>query len=457
MKISDSLIYDLIKVPMEVKFPGAKKVGKTWMLRCPFHDDKTPSMSVTPEGIYYCFGCGEKGNYITYIKKLYGLDFPKALDKIQDITGIRISDHYSSEYQKIIEINDEAVKFYASCLTVQARQYLYRRGINDEAIRRFSLGYSNGGNDTLYNYLLKKGYTTNEIRMTGLLKTKSDCDYFGNRGIIIPIRNCLGIVGFAIRVLDENIRTKYFNTPNTKVFTKSKTLFGLDYQGIKDYNSVIIVEGYFDTIAMHQAGYRNTVGVMGTELSDDHIETLKKYANKIILAMDCDSVGKKATVKFLKKLIAAEFETEVVSFGDMDVDEFIYNGGDVKKILAGSESGEMYLYKALDEGAKKKLLYDPLINHKIVPVVISSFEERERGYLQEVSARYLIESLRESMKLVKVHTLLQVEVRRISNILVVFKDKKFICSRAIKDEKLYKEEASSLGKTVIKYLNKPSE
>jgi DNA primase len=438
----------LIDVPMEVKFPGVKKVGKTYMMRCPFHDDNTPSMAVHPEGRYYCFGCNERGGYISYIMKLYGLSFPEAVRKIEEITGLDFSDYYSTEHQKIIEINSEAAAFYRSCLTDEARTYLYARGINDESIERFSLGYAIGGNSIL-NHLLKKGYTQEEIRKAGLLKTTADHDFFTER-LVIPIRNCAGIVGFSSRIINEKTSTKYLNTPETKVFKKSRLLYGLDSKGIKKHNFAILVEGYFDVIAMHQAGYNNTVAVMGTEVSDSHIEILKRYTDRIILAMDGDTAGRKATVKFLEKLILAGFDTAVAIFDDMDPDEFIRKGGDIRKVLESSEEGETYLCHALDDDkARKRFLYNVGIN-QLAPSVISSLEEKERIYFQEISSKAVIESLRERFNLIVRVKQLHIEVRRAGSILIAFEGRNFVCSKKIRHERFLKEEAKNLARIVAK-------
>ncbi|MBE0427684.1 MAG: DNA primase [Nitrospirae bacterium] len=441
----------LIDVPMEIKFPGVKKVGKTYMMRCPFHDDNTPSMLVTPEGRYYCFGCNERGGYISYLIKLYGLSFPEAVKKIEEITGVSLSGYYSPEYQRIIEINSEAASFYRASITYETRAYLHGRGISDESIERFALGYAHGGN-RLLTHLLKKGYRKEEIRKAGLLKSIEDSDFF-NKRLVIPIKNCAGIAGFSSRAInDTGTGPKYLNSPETKVFKKSRLLYGLDSKGIKKHGSAIIVEGYFDVIAMHQSGYDNTVAVMSTGVSDDHVEILKKYTDRVILAMDGDAAGRKATVKSSEKLVLSGFDTAVAIFGDMDPDEFIRNGGDVRKVLESSQEGGNYLCIAMDDRARKRFLYNVGIN-QLAPSVISSLEEKERIYFQEISSKAILESLRERFNLIVRVKQLQIEVRRAGDILIAFTDGKLVCSKKIRYERFLKEGAKNLARIVAKSKN----
>ena len=347
--LSEELI-DEIKDANEIvdvisQYIQVKKVGSSYKALCPFHNEKTPSFIINQEKQFYkCFGCGEGGNVINFIMKMENLSFMESIKLLARRANIEIGmTGTSEEIRKQIrekelcyEINRKAGLYFYSNLTKQpnpALKYLLGRGITPKTLASFGLGYSINSWDNLMLHLQKEGYGPDDVHKCGLIRqNKSDgyYDYFRNR-IMFPIFNIRGdIVGFGGRVLDDSM-PKYLNSPETQVFNKSNILYGLNFarKNIKD-RQIILVEGYMDAIALHQAGFKNTVASLGTSLTGYQGKLLKRYCDEIIVCFDGDEAGVKATMRSLEILDEVGCQFRIMILPDnKDPDDFIkIYGGD---------------------------------------------------------------------------------------------------------------------------------
>ena len=293
------------------KYVVLKKSGHNYSGLCPFHNEKTPSFVVTPSRqIFKCFGCGEGGDVIAFLMKINNQDFKEVIAEQAAVLGIELpkgskdsSSKYKQEKERLLSAMDEAMKFYHKKLLANERalEYLEKRGVGEVAIGKFFLGLAPNSNFELKEHLREKGYTNDEMYKAGLLYEKNGdfLDRFKNR-IIIPIMDVnSNTIAFGARAIMEGQNPKYLNSPDSSIYNKSNVLFGLnrakDY--IKQEDSVIIMEGYFDVISAHVAGVQNAVASCGTALTPQHIKLIARYSpsRKIYLAFDSDSAGQKAT------------------------------------------------------------------------------------------------------------------------------------------------------------------
>ena len=318
-----------------------QKAGSSWKGLCPFHHEKSPSFMINEEKqIWHCFGCGKGGDAFGFLMEIESIEFKDALKMLAEKTGVELPKFNKNEVEatddrkKILEILELATKFYEKQLwdgmgKEKVLSYLRTRGLKDESIKEFRLGYAPNGWDNLLKFLTGRGYNITDIAKTGLLVEKNSAnipntkyyDRFRDR-ITFPVMDAMGqVVGFSARVApggDES-QAKYVNTPETLVYHKSKVLYGLSRakQNIKSESSVMIVEGNMDVIAAHQAGIKNTVAVSGTALTPDQVDILKRYASKVKMLFDMDSAGKKAT----------ERSAEICFQKDVNVSVIILSGG----------------------------------------------------------------------------------------------------------------------------------
>lgn len=327
-------IVDVISQYIQVK-----SAGSSHKALCPFHNENTPSFVINREKqIYKCFGCGEGGDVVSFIMKMENLDFIESVKLLARRANIEISNTESSdEIRKQIkeknlyyEINRKAGLYFYHNLTKKsnpALEYLLKRGLTPKTLASFGLGYSINSWDNLILYLKKEGYNLVDIQKCGLIrpnKEKGYYDYFRNR-IMFPIFNIRGdVIGFGGRVIDDSM-PKYLNSPETKIFNKSNILYGLNFAR-KNINNrqIILVEGYMDVIALHQAGFKNTVASLGTSLTKYHGQLLKKYCDEIIICFDGDTAGIKATMRSVDILneVGCQFRIMILPDGK-DPDDFI--------------------------------------------------------------------------------------------------------------------------------------
>ncbi len=310
---------DIISV-VEEYFP-LRRTGLNYKALCPFHQEKTPSFVVSPDKqIYHCFGCGESGNVFNFIMKMESQDFMEVVKCLSERTGIKLDFDHSSHkdtINRIIDLNTRAATFYHKFLLSNqgknARLYLEKRGVNHEMVKKFQLGYAPNGNQ-LVRQALKEG-VKEDILIKSALATRELYDMFRGR-LIYPIFDERGkIRGFGGRVLDDSIMPKYLNTAQTEVFEKSKLMYGF-YQGkdeIRSTKKVLLLEGYMDVIALHQAGIQNAVATLGTALTQEHIYKLKRWVDEVILTFDADEAGNKATTRGIEIILSSELRGKVCS------------------------------------------------------------------------------------------------------------------------------------------------
>jgi DNA primase len=316
-----------------------EKVGSNLKARCPFHNEKTPSFFLSSDrGTYYCFGCGAKGDIFTFVEEFEGLDFRGSLKLLADRAGV-ILENYNpkeeSEKEKLYRVMEEATRFFETNLvgSKQVLDYLKSRGLEEKSIKDFKLGFAKNEWRELYNYLRSKNFTDKEIELAGLTKSPEDkskgmYDRFRGR-IMFPISDSSGrIIAFSGRLfIDDEKSAKYLNSPETPIFNKSSVLYGLDKakDSIRKNNFSILVEGQFDLVLSHQAGFRNTIATSGTALSDSTISKdnsisslglVLRLSNNILLAFDSDKAGINASARAGKIALSFGMDVKAVSMPD---------------------------------------------------------------------------------------------------------------------------------------------
>jgi DNA primase len=331
---------DIVELAQE--YVKLERKGKDYFGLCPFHKEKTPSFSVVPsKQIFYCFGCGKGGNVIQLVMYAENLDFIEALKLLADRARISLPENSGSlQTEKVrlkdtvLRVNKEAAKFFFSSLKSDkgksARAYLERRGIKEKTAIRFGIGFSCGDWDSLFKYLLSKGFNEESIAASGLVskkKTGGYYDRFRDR-IMFPISDLRGnIIGFGGRVLDGS-QPKYLNSPETIIFNKRKNLYGLNYAKRSGLKKLIVVEGYMDVISLHQSGIINAVASLGTALTQTQGRLLNKYAEEIIISFDSDTAGQAAAMRGIDILGDMGANVKVLSIPDRkDPDEYVRNNG----------------------------------------------------------------------------------------------------------------------------------
>ena len=291
-----------------------RRTGKNRYSFCPFHDNKrTPSFVVFPEtGTWRCFSCNEGGDIFSFVMKREGWDFRQALEHLARLAGVPLraptpgEERQREAHQRLYDLVEEAVLFYRHFLHApagrQALAYLHRRGLDDATIEAFGLGYAPHAWEAARSHFTQKGYSDDELVEAGLLTRRDDgrvYDRFRHR-VMFPIRDARGrAVGFGARTLDPEGVPKYLNSPQTPIFDKSRLLYGLDKaaKAIRERDQVIIVEGYMDVIGLHQAGFPHAVSPMGVALNEGQLRTLKRYTRHMVLALDPDPAGIRATLR----------------------------------------------------------------------------------------------------------------------------------------------------------------
>lgn len=323
-----------------------RRRGKNLVGLCPFHNEKTPSFTVYPESqSFYCFGCGAGGEIISFVRRIENLDFYEAVKSLADKSGMAMpedgyDDSLSVKRKRIFEMNKEAARFFHETLMSEqgktALNYYLSRGYTMSTIRHFGLGYAPDGWRGLLNYLHGLGYSYEEIYEADLAKKSNKngkinyYDNFRNR-VMVPIINVRGqIVAFGGRVLDDS-KPKYVNTSDTLVYKKSLGVFALNFAKNENDGSLLIVEGYMDVIALHQAGFTNAVAALGTAFTPEMAKLLSRYASEILLCFDNDDAGQKATKRAIETFGSVGMRVKVIRMsGGKDPDEIIKKYGPEK-------------------------------------------------------------------------------------------------------------------------------
>jgi DNA primase len=318
---------DIVELVSE--YVTLQKAGRNFKGLCPFHSEKHPSFFVFPEQqSWHCFGaCGTGGDIFSFVMKKEGVDFGQALRLLAQRGGITLSPLEAAskvedeKKERLFQINEAATEYYHHLLSSTkageaAKSYLARRKVKPETIKEFRLGFSPDAWETLKNYLLGKGYTEKELVEVGLIIEKEEggsYDRFRNR-LMFPICDIQGrVTGFGARVLDDSL-PKYINSPQTSIFDKSSSLYGIDKakSAIRKKNLVIIVEGYMDVLTAHQHDWQNVVGSMGTSLTEKQVGGIKRLTNNITLALDADLAGEEATLRGKAILAYSNAEANVI-------------------------------------------------------------------------------------------------------------------------------------------------
>ena len=347
MRYSDDIIEEVRSkndiVDVVSQYVRLTKKGNSYFGLCPFHNEKTPSFSVTPgKQMYYCFGCGAGGNVFNFIMEYENYTFGEALKHLADRAGVELPKiEYSREVRQkaqekaeLLEINKQAAQYFYYQLRTEKGQtgldYLKNRGLSEETMRKFGLGYSDRAGGGLYRYLKAKGYPDDRLRESGLFNVDERhgmYDKFWNR-VIFPIMDVNNrVIGFGGRVMGD-AKPKYLNSPETKIFDKSRNLYGLNIARTTRKKYLILCEGYMDVISMHQAGFTNAVASLGTALTSGHASLLKRYTQEVLLLYDSDEAGIRAALRGIPILREAGVNSRVVSLKPYkDPDEFIWNMG----------------------------------------------------------------------------------------------------------------------------------
>ena len=347
MRYSDDIIEEVRQkndiVDVVSQYVKLTRKGNSYFGLCPFHNEKTPSFSVTPgKQMYYCFGCGAGGNVFNFIMEYENYTFGEALKHLADRAGVELPQiEYSKEVREkaqeraeLLEINKQAAQYFYYQLRTekgaQGYQYLAGRGLSEETMRKFGLGYSDKFGGGLYQFLKAKGYGDDRLRESGLFNVDERhgmYDKFWNR-VIFPIMDVNNrVIGFGGRVMGDG-KPKYLNSPETKIFDKSRNLYGLNVARTTRRKYLILCEGYMDVISMHQAGFTNAVASLGTALTSGHASLLKRYTQEVLLLYDSDEAGVRAALRAIPILREAGVNSRVVNLRPYkDPDEFIKNLG----------------------------------------------------------------------------------------------------------------------------------
>ena len=331
-------IVDVISSYVRLQKKGSNHFGL-----CPFHNEKSASFSVNQaRQMYHCFGCGKSGNVITFIMEYENFTFPEALKLLADRAGVTLPEiEYSEEERKkdnlkarILEAYKEAGKYYYYQLRSEAgeraMEYFKGRGLSDETINKFGLGYAVTGRNLMYRYLKSKGYddgVLREMRIFYMNEKEGMTDMFWNRAIFPIMDVNHRVIAFGGRVMGQG-EPKYLNSPETMVFDKGRNLYGLNHARTARKDNLIVCEGYMDVIALHQAGFNQTVGALGTALTSGHVNLLKRYTENVLLCYDNDGAGVKANLRAIPILRGAGVSAKVINMSPYkDPDEFIKNLG----------------------------------------------------------------------------------------------------------------------------------
>lgn len=387
------------------------KKGSTYMGLCPFHSEKSPSFAVNgPRQMYHCFGCGVGGNVVTFIMEYENFTFPEAIRFLAERAGIPLPEaEYSSEARKqadikgcLLEIHKAAANYFYYQLKSDrgsaASLYLKNRELTNETIQKFGLGYSNKFSDDLYQFLKKKGYEDDILSISGLVamdEAKGPHDKFWNR-VMFPIMDVNNkVIGFGGRVLGEG-SPKYLNSQETKIFDKSRNLYGLNLARLSRKRYVLLCEGYMDVIALHQAGFQSAVASLGTAFTGLQANLIKRYADEVYITYDSDEAGTKAALRAIPILKAAGLLTRVLDMKPYkDPDEFIKALG-AEEFEKRIQTAKNSFYFEIEVLEKNYDLSDPeqktrFYNETAKKLLVFTEELERNNYIEAIAEKYRIQ------------------------------------------------------------------
>ena len=339
-----------------------KKSGANLFGLCPFHSEKTPSFSVSPDKqIYHCFGCGKGGGVINFIMEIENLSFPEAVEFLARRVGMQVpeedNDFESKKRSRMLALNKDAARFFYEQLSspggAPAREYMQKRRIGPTTAKNFGLGYAPDDWRSLEKAMTAKGYSREELHSAGLVRIKNGSCYdtFRNR-LMFPVIDVRGnVIGFSGRILGDG-EPKYMNSPETLVFNKSRNLFALNLAKKSKSGYIILAEGNIDVVSMHQAGFDSAVASLGTSLTPEQARLISRYANEVIIAYDNDGAGKKAAQRAIGILEKLDLKVKVLAMsGAKDPDEYIQTKGAAafRNLLEGSENQLDYRLRGVVE------------------------------------------------------------------------------------------------------------
>lgn len=387
-----------------------QKKGSTHFGLCPFHNEKTPSFSVSQnKQIYHCFGCGAGGNVITFLMQYENYTFPEALQALAQRAGITLPKQEMSgrarqeadKRARILEVNKAAAKYFYAQLRMEqgqnGMQYFERRGLDAGTLKKFGLGYSNKFSDDLYKYLHQQGYEDELLKDSGLVtidEKRGGRDKFWNR-VMFPIMDVNNrVIGFGGRVMGEG-EPKYLNSPETMIFDKSRNLYGLNIARKSRKQFILLCEGYMDVIALHQAGFDNAVASLGTAFTQGHANLLKRYTKEVYCTFDSDGAGIKAALRAIPILNEAGLTARIVRMKPYkDPDEFIKaEGADAyQRRIDEAQNSFLFEVEVLEQ---EHDLRDPesktAFFNAVARKILAFEEELERNnYIEAVAAKYQI-------------------------------------------------------------------
>jgi DNA primase len=393
------------------QYVNLQKKGSQYFGLCPFHNEKTGSFSVSPQKqMYYCFGCGAGGNVFSFLMAYENMTFKEAVEELAPKCGVTLPQREMTAQErqradkrsKLFEINKEAAAYYYKLLRSdvgkQAMDYFTGRQLSVETMHKFGLGCTSKYSDSLYKYLRGKGYDDNILKDCGLItidEKRGGHDKFWNRAMF-PIFDANGkVVAFGGRVMGDG-EPKYLNSPETEIFNKSKTLFGLYFARKTRREQFILCEGYMDVISLHQAGFDNAVASLGTALTEGHAGILKRYVKDVYLSYDSDGAGQKAALRAIPILKNAGISCRIINMSPYkDPDEFIKNLGaeEYEKRIQNAENSFMYQVRMLQN---KFDMTDPEkksdFQKEAARMIVTEFPtqlERE-NYTESVAAKFNI-------------------------------------------------------------------
>lgn len=397
-------------------YVNLKHKGNSYSTCCPFHSEKTPSFHVSRDKqMYYCFGCHVGGNVYTFLMEHENFTFPEAVEYLADRAGITLPEKSMSAEQKkradertkIKDMNKSAAAYFHYLLRSEhgkkALEYLTGRGLTEETIDRFGLGYADVFSNDLYNYLKKKGYTDSDMKNSGLVRfdeKRGAMDQFWNRAMYPIVDANNKVIGFGGRVMGEG-NPKYLNTPDTPVFDKSRNLYGLNLAKKSKRKGIIFCEGYMDVISMHQAGFDNAVASLGTALTVGQVSLIKRYTDRVYLAYDSDNAGTMAAIRALGIMREFEMPAKVISLKPYkDPDELIQAEGsdEFERRINEAQSGVMFEIGILEQKFNQEDPQERTEFQKETAKVLSRILDplERNNYIDTVSKKYNIE--REPLK-----------------------------------------------------------
>jgi len=383
------------------------KSGKNYKGLCPFHNEKTPSFMVSPElQIFKCFGCGKGGDVFSFIKEIEGLEFRETLELLAKRAGVKLSRRKftqtpeDAKLKKIIEINELSSNFYNYILKnhkvgERALDYLRKRGISNDAIDVFKLGYSPNTWDSVLNFLTKRKYDVVDIAASGLIVPRENAGGFYDRfrgRLIVPLRNQRGeVVSFSGRSLGKE-DPKYINGPETLSYKKDRYLYNLDLarREMKKEKQAILVEGYFDVISPYMAGFKNIVASSGTSLTVGQLSLIKNYAREVMIFYDTDLAGIEATKRALNLIssVGLDVKVGILPEGIKDPDEAVRKGKKifVQSLKDASSIYDFYFKYALKENDPTEPLGKKRISDFLLPLIASINHDIERAlYIKKLA------------------------------------------------------------------------